>query len=146
MRIKKTDTKIVSCDLTPMIDMTFQLIAFFMVVINFTETEQDQRIKLPISELAKPSEHPPTEPLFLQLTDEGNIIWQGELTPLNNVRRHLEDESEAMRLNNKTPADATVIIRADAKVATGKVQDLIRICQESRFERFHLRAQEKVTP
>lgn len=34
-------------DMTPMIDMTFQLIAFFMVLINFAEGDQDQRIKLP---------------------------------------------------------------------------------------------------
>ena len=42
--------------MTPMIDMTFQLIAFFMVLINFSEVEQDQRITLPASELAKPPE------------------------------------------------------------------------------------------
>ena len=45
-------------DLTPMIDMTFQLIAFFMVLINFTEAEADQRVKLPESELAKPPDAP----------------------------------------------------------------------------------------
>ena len=37
-----------------MIDMTFQLIAFFMLVINFSDVEQDQRVQLPASELAKP--------------------------------------------------------------------------------------------
>ena len=29
--------------MTPMIDMTFQLIAFFMFVVNFSEAEQDDR-------------------------------------------------------------------------------------------------------
>ena len=43
-------------DMTPMIDMTFQLIAFFMFTINFSDTEQDQRVTLPASELAKPPE------------------------------------------------------------------------------------------
>ena len=38
--------------MTPMIDMTFQLIAFFMVLINFTEADQNQAINLPSSELA----------------------------------------------------------------------------------------------
>ena len=49
MRIKKTSVNLVEGDLTPMIDMTFQLIAFFMVLINFTEADQDERIKLPDS-------------------------------------------------------------------------------------------------
>ena len=37
-------------DMTPMIDMTFQLITFFMVVKNFSEAEQDDRIQLPLAE------------------------------------------------------------------------------------------------
>ena len=39
-------------DMTPMIDVTFQLIAFFMFVLNFSEVDQDQRVNLPSSELA----------------------------------------------------------------------------------------------
>ena len=39
-------------DMTPMIDMTFQLIAFFMVLINFAEDNNNQTIKLPASEIA----------------------------------------------------------------------------------------------
>ena len=54
MRIRKKAEGIHEGDLTPMIDMTFQLIAFFMVLVNFTQTEQNQRIQLPQSELAKP--------------------------------------------------------------------------------------------
>ena len=34
MRIKKPKSEILEGDLTPMIDMTFQLIAFFMVLIT----------------------------------------------------------------------------------------------------------------
>ena len=43
MRVKRHKPTIHEGDLTPMIDMTFQLIAFFMVLINFTDTEQDER-------------------------------------------------------------------------------------------------------
>ncbi|MEM1303854.1 MAG: biopolymer transporter ExbD, partial [Planctomycetota bacterium] len=45
MRVKKRkEMEAAEGDMTPMIDMTFQLIAFFMVLINFSEVEQDQRI------------------------------------------------------------------------------------------------------
>ena len=43
---KRAESEILEGDLTPMIDMTFQLIAFFMVLINFSQTEPDQRILL----------------------------------------------------------------------------------------------------
>ena len=45
-------------DMTPMIDMTFQLIAFFMVLINFSDAETNERIRLPASQLAKPPDAP----------------------------------------------------------------------------------------
>ena len=55
---KRAATRIQEGDMTPMIDMVFQLIAFFMVLINFTEADQNQRIHLPSSELAKPPDAP----------------------------------------------------------------------------------------
>ena len=54
MRIERQTVPAAEADLTPMIDMTFQLIAFFMVLVNFSETEADARVVLPESELAKP--------------------------------------------------------------------------------------------
>ena len=56
-------------DMTPMIDVTFQLIAFFMFVLNFSEVDQDQRINLPSSELARPPDVAYDEPLTIQLTE-----------------------------------------------------------------------------
>ena len=40
--------------------------------------------------------------------------------------------------------DATVIIRADRNAQTGRVQELIQVCQENDFEKFALRAKEDV--
>jgi len=53
------DPSTTDIDMTPMIDMTFQLITFFMFVMNFSEAEQDERIQLPSSQLAKPVEYVP---------------------------------------------------------------------------------------
>ncbi len=52
---------------------------------------------------------------------------------------------QVMERLQKNPAEATIIIRADAQSQAGKVQDLIRLCQETGFERFSLRAKQKET-
>ncbi len=49
MKVKNRKVDLAEGDLTPMIDMTFQLIAFFMVLINFTQTESHERVVLPSS-------------------------------------------------------------------------------------------------
>ncbi len=148
MRYKKADTGILEADLTPMIDMTFQLIAFFMLIINFTEAEQDQRIQLPRSELAKPPEQPFEVALTIQLMKDQNtgqelIIYAGEVMPLGNLSRVLTREREFLKRTKRTPSDATIIIRADGRAKTGVVQRIIETCQEAGFEQFALRAKQE---
>jgi len=128
-------------DMTPMIDMTFQLITFFMFVMNFSEAEQDERIQLPLSQLAKPVEGAMETPITLQLTNNGSIIYAGELVAVRDIGGYLEREKSVMLDAGKEPSAATVIVRADGRAKTGEVQEIIRICQEKGFERFALRAQ-----
>jgi biopolymer transport protein ExbD len=136
--------RLVEFDLTPMIDMAFQLIAFFMVLLNFTEADQSERVQLPTSELAKPPDTPLELPIFIQLTKTGSVILGGQEVPLAGLRSYMIRESEFLRFRNRSPSDATVIIRADAQAATGTVQEVIQICQDAKFETFALRAEEEV--
>jgi biopolymer transport protein ExbD len=124
-----------------MIDMTFQLITFFMFVMNFSEAEQDERIQLPLSQLAKPVEGAMETPITLQLTNSGSIIYAGELVAVRDIGAYLEREKSVMLDAGKEPSAATVIVRADGRAKTGEVQDLIKLCQEKGFEKFVLRAE-----
>ncbi len=145
MRIKpRGDSSIVEGDLTPMIDMTFQLIAFFMLVINFSDVEQDQRVQLPASELAKPPSAPYEQPLTIHLTKNDTYIFGGqERTELSRLKSDLLLETQIIKrhTDNKL-ADVTIIIRADGDAKSGQVQEVIQVCQELEFERFALRGKQ----
>jgi len=133
-------------DMTPMIDMTFQLIAFFMILINFEAAEQDDRIKLPSSALAKPPEAPFETPITIQLTKDGRPVLGGELfADRNSIIPKLKNEVYVLESQNKAASSATVIIRAHKDCKTGDVQDLIKVCQGQGvgFEKFTLRATEE---
>ena len=56
MRIKSSEPILAEVDMTPMIDIVFQLIAFFMLITNFEQTQADERVKLPSDQLAIPLE------------------------------------------------------------------------------------------
>lgn len=144
MRItKRTSSQILEGDATPMIDMVFQLICFFMVALNFTEADQNERIQLPTSQLARPPDAPMDFPITLHLTRENTVIVGGEEMAVNQLRPYLIRERGALQIQGKQPADATIIIRADKSQRAGRVQDLIRFCQDNGFEKFVLRAQEE---
>ena len=128
-------------DMTPMIDMTFQLITFFVFTLNFSSAVQDDRVQLPMSQLAKPADGPSVEPITLQLMSDGRVIYAGEPLALADIGGYLENEKRVMVDAGKEPNSATVIIRADGRSKTGDVQDLIKVAQEKGFEKFVLRAQ-----
>lgn len=130
-------------DMTPMIDMTFQLIAFFMVLVNFSEADQNQRIKLPSSELAKPPETPLENPITLQLTDDEKVLMGPEEVGLAGLGDLLQREKQLMEALGQSASQATVVIRADRSAKHGVVQQVIEICQQKRFEKFALRAKQQ---
>jgi biopolymer transport protein ExbD len=140
MRYKKHKLHSAEMDMTPMIDVTFQLIAFFMFVLNYSEVDQDQRINLPSSELARPPEVAYDQPLTVQLAEGEKIYFAGDELTTSTLKSALLREAQIIKLNpNKKVSDVTVIIRADKSAKTGKVQEIIQLCQEAEFDTFALR-------
>jgi len=141
MKISARGAGFVELDYTPMIDMTFQLIAFFMILINFSDAEQDQRVQLPSSALAKPPEAAAETPITIQMVRGGQIVMSGQLfADAQAIKPLLNNEKYVLGLQNKKTADATIIIRAHKEAKTGLVQSIIQVCQEMGFEKFTLRA------
>lgn len=146
---KKKGLNEASMDMSPMIDMTFQLIAFFMVLVNFTDADQNQRVRLPRSELAKPPETAIKNAITLQIApatrnSKANVIIIGadEAPSPQALKPYLTREVNLLRARHVEPKDATVIIRADSNAKTGFIQHVIKVCQEVKLEKFALRAQE----
>jgi len=141
MKIHAKGPDFVEIDYTPMIDMTFQLVAFFMILINFSEAEADERIQLPSSVLAKPPQSPFEVPITIQMVKSGQIVMSGELYPdVNSIKPLLSNEKYVLESKHKSASDATIIIRAHKDAKTGMVQEIIKVCQQMGFEKFTLRA------
>lgn len=140
MKYRSKDKTSAEGDMTPMIDIVFQLVIFFMLTLNFSQDEQSELIRLPSSELAKPAVSPVEKPITLQLTKTSKVLVGGDEVPLAGVQKVLLREKQAIQKASGTVRNATIIIRADQNVQTGKVQELIRACQMTGFEKFVLRA------
>ena len=145
MRFRRKSHKIMEGDLTPMIDMTFQLIAFFMLLINFTEVEKSEELELPDSVLAKPPAEPPDYKIILNLDDNGIVTFAGKtFDSFEDLGPDLRFEREVARREGVSPGEISVIIRADRGIETGRVQDLIVECQSEELESFSLRVNNRV--
>lgn len=147
MKIKKPkSTQILEGDLTPMIDMTFQLIAFFMLLINFSEVDRAEEITLPSSALAIPPEVRPDFQIIMNLEPGGTVIFHGQRIPEVDLMNPIlkQQINAAAREGVVDPAKIAVIIRSHEDTPTGLVQELIAKCQESELQSFRLRVKEKL--
>jgi biopolymer transport protein ExbD len=142
MRVKSKKVDLAEGDLTPMIDMVFQLIAFFMVLINFAQTESNDRVKLPSSQLVKPPEAPLEFPIILHVTQDGGIVLGGDDYTAETLRVGLRRELAVIQAEGKSIDDANVVIRAHKDTAAGDVQEVIRVAQEQQLVNFALRVKE----
>ncbi|MDG2388246.1 MAG: biopolymer transporter ExbD [Planctomycetaceae bacterium] len=159
MKFKKANVATAEIDMTPMIDIVFQLIAFFMVITNFEQTQADERVILAKDALAMPPKVKREDELTVNIGFERNlegekidpqayIFWPGEKMLIEGLEAKLRLEAQIYRDEGKDIKEITVVIRADAEVPTGIVQGVIKIAQKDgiKFEKFAIKAQQSVDP
>jgi biopolymer transport protein ExbD len=159
MRFKKAASSSVDVDMTPMTDIVFQLIAFFMVITNFEQTQADERVILARDQLAMPPTVKREKELTVNIGFERNtdgskkdpepyIFWPGEALRIEGLEEKLQLEAQIYRDEGTDIADVTVVIRADAEVPTGMVQEVIKVSQKDTiaFVKFAIKARQSVDP
>jgi biopolymer transport protein ExbD len=135
-------------NLTPILDMVFQLITFFMLVINFKGASMDLSLQLPVLGSARPLEYTGTqEPLMLNIDAKGGVKSYGG-QPVD-IATFVPHEAKMLRLHLKalgTPLEegaelpVPVIIRADKVTDFATVLGVIRLCQNQGYRQIALSA------
>ncbi len=133
-------TSIVSLDeikeinLTPLIDLTFLLLITF--IITFPLIEQGIPVNLPRGKAADLQDQK-SRTITLDVT--GQLYLDQRPVSRNELR-------EEMAALGAADPDATVMVRADERIAYGRLADILRILHEARIGRLALITQEDKKP
>jgi biopolymer transport protein ExbD len=111
-------------DLTPMMDMVFNLLIFFMVVSQFASEERDLKVVLPDGSEAMPLTVKPRE-IFINVDQDGRYFVRSREVTAEELSQLLVQAA----LNN--PASQSVIIRADKRAAWDFVATAMRLCNQA---------------
>ena len=112
--------KSASFDLTPLIDVVFQLLIFFMVTTTFVSLENRVEVNLPSGDFAAAAEA--AERITVTVTENNAIYFNGRLIDPLKI-------SESIAAELKKDPQKIVILEADQNVLHGKVirvMDLIK--------------------
>ncbi|TWU15082.1 ExbD/TolR family protein [Allorhodopirellula heiligendammensis] len=110
--------------LTPLIDVVFLLLIFFLVTSEFEDEERRLDIVLPSATSAVPMTSKPRE-IVVDLDSEGTIYLRGEVTSLDNFEALLK---KAVASN---PTSQTVVIRADQATSFQPVVNVMDVCNRT---------------
>jgi biopolymer transport protein ExbD len=139
-------------NLTPLLDVVFQLITFFMLMVNFSSDNYDRRITLPVAGSARPVEDDKQvgeDRLVLNIDKEGHLLRGGDVQPLHKAIQSIKHEADLIKLNLKAAGkklDATgslpttIVLRADRDTSFSSLLGLIKACQANGFRKFALKA------
>ena len=119
-----------SLNLTPMIDIVFLLIIFFMVGTRFSEIEQKFEVELPT---AAPLETLSRQPdaLVLNVARSGQIAVNGRTLTMPQLLDELIAAREAW-------TEQSVLIRGDGEGTYQAIIDVMNLCHEAQIRRFSL--------
>lgn len=108
--------------MTPLIDVVFLLLVFFLVATRFEEADRQLDVSLPSAEQAQPDVLRPDD-LMVDMNDSGTCFVEGrevDMAALENVI------SDRVASNPNTQA---VKIRADKKVTLQDVVTVMNLCK-----------------
>ena len=111
----------ISIELTPMIDMVFLLLIFFLVATTFHQTEREMQIALPVASSSAPISAMLQE-LIVNVDVEGRIIVGGRRIDPDRLQSMV---SEAVALNTQQK----VTVRGDRRTAYANVVTVLDICK-----------------
>ena len=119
MRFRKADEEDFRPELTPLVDVVFQLIIFFMVSTVFVEFTQQMDIETPEVEGSLAQDQ--IKRLTIEITVDEKIFLEGQELALDAIPEYLEDRSSAQ----------SVVIRADKRLPYGVVMQVMQICRSA---------------
>ncbi len=119
-------------DMTPMIDIVFQLIIFFMIVIDLSQQDLED-LRLPMSKTAMDDE-PEEGRLYVNINRRGEYIMTRQPMTLDALEQHLKLKVDFPRPEGKPTRDAqglaerALLIRCDHAAEFKHVQKVMFKC------------------
>jgi biopolymer transport protein ExbD len=139
-------TSQVQLNLTPILDMVFQLITFFLLVLTFQSAALEQNLSLPAIGSARPVDtRGYDDVLVLNINAEGELIVYGHAKEID---RYLLGEAQASLLRARVlqpdleagdELPSIVVLRADRRTPFTLLNRVITTCQRHGFRQFSLK-------
>ena len=114
-------------NMTPMIDVVFLLIIFFLVSSHLVKQEAQMELKLPHAKSVPKATDDEGERIIINVSEDGRVFLAGRLVTRDQLEQRLAAQHEKYRQQEKRD-DLEVRIRSDRSVAYEHVEPILLAC------------------
>ncbi len=125
MRFRKEDREDFSFDLTPMIDVVFLLLIFFMVSTAFVDFTRRMDIELPESKSSTPVEK--IRNYIIEMGIDKKIYLNGEEVTIGGLEERLKESKKDVQVQK------SAVIKADKGLPYGDVIKVMGIVKDAKI-------------
>lgn len=130
MRIKHKVDEDAGINLTPIIDMVFLLLIFFLVATKFSDIERDVKVDPPSSRNARPITATPQE-MVINVAADGSLM-------ISSKRYGMEDLDRLLAAAVARNPQQAVVIRGDKQAVLQFAVNVLDLCERHGIARTYL--------
>jgi len=128
-------------DMTPMIDVVFLLLIFFVTVSELTRIETSAEVTLPMADQANVEETPDRTRLIINVEGDGDIFVLGQKRSMEALSAMLAEEAQRAMAPDGF-AERSVVIRGDEDLKYKEIQEIMIECQKHRIWKLSFAAEQ----
>lgn len=117
----KSPNASLAIEMTPMIDMVFLLLIFFLVATTFHQEEREMQIALPVAQAAGPISISLRE-IIVNVDRDGRIIVGGQTISADSLRSMISDAVDAN-------PEQKVTVRGDRDAVYANIVRVLDVCK-----------------
>jgi biopolymer transport protein ExbD len=120
---RRRRSRIAEVNLTPLIDVVFNLLIFFLITTTFV---QNPGIEVDLPKATDAPVQPQADSVIIAVTDAGRLIHEGRAVSLEELEQRLSQHHEQRE-------NAMIIIQADARTPHGSVVEVMDLARRVGF-------------
>ena len=122
-----TDEENFEIPMTPMIDIVFQLLIFFLLATTIQQEELDVSVRIPPGQQGSPTGVSTAKRISISVRKDGAFTFGGQVVGWEDLRKKVFDAAAG---GNKP----VVTLRGDREAQYGAVAKVLQLCQEAKLE------------
>lgn len=130
-------------DMTPLIDVVFLLLIFFMIISVFNDMERSAEVELPAAYQAQIQQDVAKERMIINIEKDGTIVLYNQDMNMAGFKRQLKKYKPGLQTLAKKTGSAPIVVRGHKECPYRHIKGVLGAIYDEAFEKIMFAAYQK---